>query len=208
MLVCVWSELMTNEWVSVWSPAFHHVIERLLCPSDGRPAAVRSLRVGPEPWRAGAGASAGAVVVGTGVRKPPQGPAGGAAAEGNHQGDAEVRVSALPFFSTSSSVKGKWQKLPWQLAEWEPVIALSKSWKKDKSVETHLRCQCVLCFQLMVDAVFVSVCFRLYPVGITVQRYPVRDIVLQNYHVPAGVRRSHICTHAGTFLSFNRFILI
>ncbi|XP_067217716.1 cytochrome P450 11B, mitochondrial-like isoform X1 [Chanodichthys erythropterus] len=27
---------------------------------------------------------------------------------------------------------------------------------------------------------------RLYPVGITVQRYPVRDIVLQNYHVPAG----------------------
>uniref|UniRef100_A0A8C1V318 steroid 11beta-monooxygenase n=1 Tax=Cyprinus carpio TaxID=7962 RepID=A0A8C1V318_CYPCA len=27
---------------------------------------------------------------------------------------------------------------------------------------------------------------RLYPVGITVQRYPVRDIVLQNYRVPAG----------------------
>ncbi|KAK2903715.1 hypothetical protein Q8A67_008428 [Cirrhinus molitorella] len=27
---------------------------------------------------------------------------------------------------------------------------------------------------------------RLYPVGITVQRYPIRDIVLQNYHVPAG----------------------
>ncbi|KAL4616665.1 cytochrome P450 11B, mitochondrial-like [Arapaima gigas] len=27
---------------------------------------------------------------------------------------------------------------------------------------------------------------RLYPVGITVQRYPVKDIVLQNYHVPAG----------------------
>ncbi|KAF7237165.1 Cytochrome P450 11B, mitochondrial [Varanus komodoensis] len=27
---------------------------------------------------------------------------------------------------------------------------------------------------------------RLYPVGITVQRYPVRDMVLQNYHVPAG----------------------
>ncbi|XP_048008654.1 cytochrome P450 11B, mitochondrial [Megalobrama amblycephala] len=27
---------------------------------------------------------------------------------------------------------------------------------------------------------------RLYPVGISVQRYPVRDIVLQNYHVPAG----------------------
>ncbi|TSK77021.1 Cytochrome P450 11B, mitochondrial [Bagarius yarrelli] len=26
---------------------------------------------------------------------------------------------------------------------------------------------------------------RLYPVGITVQRYPVRDIVLQNYHIPA-----------------------
>ncbi|XP_049587592.1 cytochrome P450 11B, mitochondrial [Syngnathus scovelli] len=27
---------------------------------------------------------------------------------------------------------------------------------------------------------------RLYPVGITVQRYPVRDLVLQNYHIPAG----------------------
>ncbi|TRY92167.1 hypothetical protein DNTS_004487, partial [Danionella cerebrum] len=27
---------------------------------------------------------------------------------------------------------------------------------------------------------------RLYPVGITVQRYPIRDIILQNYHVPAG----------------------
>ncbi|XP_061675637.1 cytochrome P450 11B, mitochondrial [Syngnathoides biaculeatus] len=27
---------------------------------------------------------------------------------------------------------------------------------------------------------------RLYPVGITVQRYPVQDIVLQNYNIPAG----------------------
>ncbi|KAM6125768.1 LOW QUALITY PROTEIN: cytochrome P450 11B, mitochondrial-like [Pterocles gutturalis] len=27
---------------------------------------------------------------------------------------------------------------------------------------------------------------RLYPVGITVQRYPARDVVLHNYHVPAG----------------------
>uniref|UniRef100_A0A673BSB6 steroid 11beta-monooxygenase n=1 Tax=Sphaeramia orbicularis TaxID=375764 RepID=A0A673BSB6_9TELE len=27
---------------------------------------------------------------------------------------------------------------------------------------------------------------RLYPVGITVQRYPIRDIVIQNYHIPAG----------------------
>ncbi|XP_062986059.1 cytochrome P450 11B, mitochondrial-like [Elgaria multicarinata webbii] len=27
---------------------------------------------------------------------------------------------------------------------------------------------------------------RMYPVGITVQRYPARDIVLQNHHVPAG----------------------
>ncbi|XP_074539017.1 cytochrome P450 11C1 [Halichoeres trimaculatus] len=27
---------------------------------------------------------------------------------------------------------------------------------------------------------------RLYPVGTTVQRYPVKDIVLQNYHIPAG----------------------
>ncbi|KAE8600023.1 hypothetical protein XENTR_v10017438 [Xenopus tropicalis] len=27
---------------------------------------------------------------------------------------------------------------------------------------------------------------RLYPVGITVQRYPMKDIVLQNYHIPAG----------------------
>lgn len=30
-------------------------------------------------------------------------------------------------------------------------------------------------------------CPRLYPVGTTVQRYPVKDIVLQNYHIPAGV---------------------
>ncbi|XP_019391676.1 PREDICTED: cytochrome P450 11B, mitochondrial-like, partial [Crocodylus porosus] len=28
---------------------------------------------------------------------------------------------------------------------------------------------------------------RLYPVGITVQRYPTKDVVLQNYRVPAGV---------------------
>ncbi|XP_077433077.1 cytochrome P450 11C1 [Vanacampus margaritifer] len=27
---------------------------------------------------------------------------------------------------------------------------------------------------------------RLYPVGITVQRYPVQDLVLQNYNIPAG----------------------
>ncbi|XP_039973970.1 cytochrome P450 11B, mitochondrial [Xiphias gladius] len=27
---------------------------------------------------------------------------------------------------------------------------------------------------------------RLYPVGITVQRMPIKDVVLQNYHVPAG----------------------
>ncbi|KAM8868909.1 LOW QUALITY PROTEIN: cytochrome P450 11C1 [Spinachia spinachia] len=27
---------------------------------------------------------------------------------------------------------------------------------------------------------------RLYPVGTTVQRYPITDIVLQNYHIPAG----------------------
>ncbi|XP_041650178.1 cytochrome P450 11B, mitochondrial [Cheilinus undulatus] len=27
---------------------------------------------------------------------------------------------------------------------------------------------------------------RLYPVGTTVQRYPVKDIILQNYHIPAG----------------------
>ncbi|KAM9852091.1 cytochrome P450 11C1 [Aulostomus maculatus] len=27
---------------------------------------------------------------------------------------------------------------------------------------------------------------RLYPVGITLQRYPVKDIVLQNYNIPAG----------------------
>lgn len=34
---------------------------------------------------------------------------------------------------------------------------------------------------------FVVAGVRLYPVGITVQRMPVKDIVLQNYHVPAGV---------------------
>uniref|UniRef100_UPI00398F8C03 cytochrome P450 11C1 isoform X2 n=1 Tax=Pristiophorus japonicus TaxID=55135 RepID=UPI00398F8C03 len=27
---------------------------------------------------------------------------------------------------------------------------------------------------------------RLYPIGVTVQREPIRDIVLQNYHIPAG----------------------
>ena len=30
-------------------------------------------------------------------------------------------------------------------------------------------------------------CVRLYPVGTTVQRYPIKDIVIQNYHIPAGV---------------------
>lgn len=30
-------------------------------------------------------------------------------------------------------------------------------------------------------------CLRLYPVGTTVQRYPIKDIILQNYHIPAGV---------------------
>ena len=30
---------------------------------------------------------------------------------------------------------------------------------------------------------------RLYPVGLTVQRYPARDVVLHNYRVPAGVSR-------------------
>uniref|UniRef100_A0A3Q1ESP8 steroid 11beta-monooxygenase n=1 Tax=Acanthochromis polyacanthus TaxID=80966 RepID=A0A3Q1ESP8_9TELE len=39
----------------------------------------------------------------------------------------------------------------------------------------------------MQDKHVFCVCFlRLYPVGITVQRYPVKDIVLQNYHIPAG----------------------
>lgn len=33
---------------------------------------------------------------------------------------------------------------------------------------------------------------RLYPVGITVQRYPVKDIILQNYHIPAGVSWSSL----------------
>ncbi|XP_048450585.1 cholesterol side-chain cleavage enzyme, mitochondrial-like, partial [Rhincodon typus] len=27
---------------------------------------------------------------------------------------------------------------------------------------------------------------RLYPIGVTLQRYPVQDIVIQNYHIPAG----------------------
>uniref|UniRef100_A0A3B4TXI8 steroid 11beta-monooxygenase n=1 Tax=Seriola dumerili TaxID=41447 RepID=A0A3B4TXI8_SERDU len=35
---------------------------------------------------------------------------------------------------------------------------------------------------------------RLYPVGITVQRMPVKDIVLQNYHVPAGTM-VHVCLY-------------
>lgn len=33
----------------------------------------------------------------------------------------------------------------------------------------------------------VFCCLRLYPVGTTVQRYPIKDIILQNYHIPAGV---------------------
>lgn len=32
--------------------------------------------------------------------------------------------------------------------------------------------------------------------GITVQRYPVRDIVLQNYHIPAGVSVPYIKSYA------------
>ncbi|GAA6220608.1 cytochrome P450 11B, mitochondrial [Lates japonicus] len=35
---------------------------------------------------------------------------------------------------------------------------------------------------------------RLYPVGITVQRMPIKDIVLQNYHVPAGTM-VHVCLY-------------
>uniref|UniRef100_A0A3Q3MZ02 steroid 11beta-monooxygenase n=2 Tax=Mastacembelus armatus TaxID=205130 RepID=A0A3Q3MZ02_9TELE len=35
---------------------------------------------------------------------------------------------------------------------------------------------------------------RLYPVGITVQRRPIRDIILQNYHVPAGTM-IHVCLY-------------
>ncbi|XP_053571963.1 cytochrome P450 11B, mitochondrial-like [Bombina bombina] len=36
----------------------------------------------------------------------------------------------------------------------------------------------------MCSLLFISL--RLYPVGITVQRYPTKDIILHNYHVPAG----------------------
>ncbi|XP_035019223.1 cytochrome P450 11B, mitochondrial [Hippoglossus stenolepis] len=35
---------------------------------------------------------------------------------------------------------------------------------------------------------------RLYPVGITVQRMPIKDIVLQNYHIPAGTM-VHACLY-------------
>lgn len=44
----------------------------------------------------------------------------------------------------------------------------------------------------------VFVCFRLYPVGITVQRHPVKDIILQNYHIPAGVSE-HNAAHSYQF---------
>ncbi|XP_013917642.1 PREDICTED: cytochrome P450 11B, mitochondrial-like [Thamnophis sirtalis] len=35
-------------------------------------------------------------------------------------------------------------------------------------------------------SLFSALSSRLYPVGITIQRYPLRDVVLQNYCVPAG----------------------
>ena len=58
---------------------------------------------------------------------------------------------------------------------WLPVILRSWHWQWVRS-----------------QSVWMSVCFRccpvrLYPVGTTVQRYPIKDIVLQNYHIPAGV---------------------
>lgn len=42
--------------------------------------------------------------------------------------------------------------------------------------------------------------------GITVQRYPVRDIVLQNYHIPAGVSvQTLLLTHT---LSSSIYVLV
>uniref|UniRef100_A0A3B4AP67 steroid 11beta-monooxygenase n=1 Tax=Periophthalmus magnuspinnatus TaxID=409849 RepID=A0A3B4AP67_9GOBI len=38
----------------------------------------------------------------------------------------------------------------------------------------------------LLKATIKEILSRLYPVGITVQRYPVRDIIIQNYHIPAG----------------------
>lgn len=63
---------------------------------------------------------------------------------------------------------------------WLPVI-LSLCWElSEKSKVTSSKHEAV-CVHVFV------VLFRLYPVGITVQRMPIKDIVLQNYHVPAGV---------------------
>ncbi|XP_067832114.1 potassium/sodium hyperpolarization-activated cyclic nucleotide-gated channel 4-like [Heptranchias perlo] len=44
----------------------------------------------------------------------------------------------------------------------------------------------VSCCFLSVKYPGQSVSHQLYPVGVTLQRYPIRDIVLQNYHIPAG----------------------
>nr|ARO89873.1 cytochrome P450 Cyp11b [Andrias davidianus] len=40
------------------------------------------------------------------------------------------------------------------------------------------------CLPLLKGAIKETL--RLYPVGISVQRYPIKDVILHNYHIPAG----------------------
>lgn len=78
------------------------------------------------------------------------------------------------FPSTGAPLKyPKWE---WITSNPEFVLIVSQT-SKVTSRKHESVCVCV----------FVLGCDRLYPVGTTVQRYPIKDIVLQNYHVPAGV---------------------
>lgn len=62
-------------------------------------------------------------------------------------------------------------------------MILKLCWDWIRSLVNLFVCVCAYVCVLGV----VLGCVRLYPVGTTVQRYPIKDIVLQNYHVPAGV---------------------
>uniref|UniRef100_A0A665V463 steroid 11beta-monooxygenase n=1 Tax=Echeneis naucrates TaxID=173247 RepID=A0A665V463_ECHNA len=65
---------------------------------------------------------------------------------------------------------------------------LLRTYEKSKvTYRKHCVCVCVC------SVVFLG-CFRLYPVGITVNRMPVKDIILQNYRVPAGTTVS-VCLY-------------
>lgn len=48
--------------------------------------------------------------------------------------------------------------------------------------------------------------FRLHPVAVSLQRYIAEDIIIQNYHIPAGVRSSYTFNHFEHFYC-NSFVL-